>query len=92
MYDTGEHTVARRACYAALEMQRSVAAYAAELTDAEGIELALRVGVNSGEVIVGDIATATYLCHPGANCSARGGVLEAGAGRLRLLRSAPSGR
>jgi class 3 adenylate cyclase/tetratricopeptide (TPR) repeat protein len=49
---------ARRACYAGLEMQRSVAAYAEELREAEGIELALRVGINSGEVIVGDIATA----------------------------------
>ncbi|HEY1968925.1 MAG TPA: AAA family ATPase, partial [Pseudonocardia sp.] len=49
---------ARRACYAGLEMQRSVAAYAAELREAEGIELGLRVGINSGEVIVGDIATA----------------------------------
>jgi hypothetical protein len=49
---------ARRACYAGLEMQRSVAAYAAELKEVEGIELALRVGINSGEVIVGDIATA----------------------------------
>jgi class 3 adenylate cyclase/tetratricopeptide (TPR) repeat protein len=49
---------ARRACYAGLEMQRAVAGYATELRDAEGIELALRVGINSGEVIVGDIATA----------------------------------
>jgi len=49
---------ARRACYAGLEMQRSVAAYAAQLKQAEGIELGLRVGINSGEVIVGDIATA----------------------------------
>jgi hypothetical protein len=39
-------------------MQRSVAGYAAELKAAEGIELWLRVGINSGEVIVGDIATA----------------------------------
>jgi adenylate cyclase len=49
---------ARRACYAGLEMQRSVATYATELKETEGIELALRVGINSGEVIVGDIATA----------------------------------
>jgi class 3 adenylate cyclase/tetratricopeptide (TPR) repeat protein len=49
---------ARRACYAGLEMQRAVAGYAGELREAEGIELALRVGINSGEVIVGDIATA----------------------------------
>jgi hypothetical protein len=52
---------ARRACYAGLEMQRSVAGYAAELKAAEGIELWLRVGINSGEVIVGDIATAGRL-------------------------------
>src|SRR5205807_2035354 len=49
---------ARRACYAGLEMQRSVAAYADQLREADGIELALRVGINSGEVIVCDIATA----------------------------------
>jgi len=49
---------ARRACYAGLEMQRSITAYATELRDADGIELGLRVGINSGEVIVGDIATA----------------------------------
>jgi adenylate cyclase len=39
-------------------MQRSIADYAAELKEVDGIELALRVGINSGEVIVGDIATA----------------------------------
>jgi adenylate cyclase len=49
---------ARRACYAGLEMQRSITTYADQLRAADGIELALRVGINSGEVIVGDIATA----------------------------------
>src|SRR5581483_3561650 len=49
---------ARRACYAGLEMQRSITAYAEELRAGEGIDLGLRVGINSGEVIVGDIATA----------------------------------
>jgi hypothetical protein len=49
---------ARRACYAGLEMQRSNAVYDQELRHAEGIELALPVGTNSGEVIVGDIAIA----------------------------------
>jgi adenylate cyclase len=49
---------ARRTCYAGLEMQRAVAAYAAELREADGLELALRAGINSGEVIVGDITTA----------------------------------
>jgi class 3 adenylate cyclase len=54
---------ARRACYAGLEMQRSVASYAAELKDTDGIDLELRVGINSGEVIVGDIATAEQFAY-----------------------------
>jgi class 3 adenylate cyclase/tetratricopeptide (TPR) repeat protein len=40
-----------RAVLAALAMQRAMKAYAAELVEREGIELLLRVGVNTGEVI-----------------------------------------
>jgi adenylate cyclase len=54
---------ARRACYAGLEMQRLVAEYAAELREVDGVELALRVGINSGEVVVGDIATADRITY-----------------------------
>lgn len=46
---------ARRACYAALHLQRELASYAAELRRAEGLSLSLRIGINSGEVIVGAI-------------------------------------
>jgi class 3 adenylate cyclase/tetratricopeptide (TPR) repeat protein len=41
-----------RAVLAALAMQQALKPYAAELAEREGIELPLRVGVNTGEVIV----------------------------------------
>jgi class 3 adenylate cyclase/tetratricopeptide (TPR) repeat protein len=46
---------ARRACYAALEMQRAVGEYAAEVRRSDGISLTTRIGINSGEVVVGSI-------------------------------------
>jgi class 3 adenylate cyclase len=46
---------ARRACYAALELQEGLAAYAAELRHERGLELAVQIGLNSGEVVVGAI-------------------------------------
>jgi class 3 adenylate cyclase/tetratricopeptide (TPR) repeat protein len=46
---------ARRACFAALHLQRELAAYAAELRRTEGLSLAVRMGLNSGEVVVGSI-------------------------------------
>ena len=45
---------AQCACRAALEMMDAVAALAAEVS-AEGINLAVRIGINSGEVVVGSI-------------------------------------
>jgi class 3 adenylate cyclase/tetratricopeptide (TPR) repeat protein len=45
---------ARRGCLAALGLHASLAPLASELTG-EGVELAIRVGLNSGEVIVGEI-------------------------------------
>jgi len=45
---------ARRACYAALHLQRELAAYAAELR-AQGLSFSVRIGLNSGEVVVGAI-------------------------------------
>jgi class 3 adenylate cyclase/tetratricopeptide (TPR) repeat protein len=45
---------ARRACLAALGLHASLAPLAVELAG-EGVELAIRVGLNSGEVIVGEI-------------------------------------
>jgi class 3 adenylate cyclase len=46
---------ARRAGLAALEMQREVRAWADELRLRSGLSLSLRIGLNSGEVVVGAI-------------------------------------
>jgi class 3 adenylate cyclase/tetratricopeptide (TPR) repeat protein len=46
---------ARRACYAALQMLDDVAAYAAELRRAKGLNFSTRIGINSGEVVAGAI-------------------------------------
>ncbi|MES2684444.1 MAG: adenylate/guanylate cyclase domain-containing protein [Pseudomonadota bacterium] len=46
---------AQRACFAALEMQRELRRFADELRLSQGLNLTLRVGLNSGEVIVGSI-------------------------------------
>ena len=48
-----DHAV--RACYAALRMQESVARYADEARRAHGGTVQIRVGLNSGEVVVGAI-------------------------------------
>src|SRR5438094_2530161 len=45
-----DHAV--RACYAALQMQESVARYAEEARRAHGVTVQIRVGLNSGEVVV----------------------------------------
>ena len=47
---------ALRACYAALRMQASVKGRAAELERAIGMPVQIRVGLNSGEVVVRSIA------------------------------------
>jgi class 3 adenylate cyclase/predicted ATPase len=48
-----DHAV--RACYAALRMQESVKRYAVEVQRTQGIPIQIRVGLNSGEVVVGAI-------------------------------------
>ena len=45
-----DHAV--RACHAALRMQETVGWYADELRRAQGIDVQIRVGLNSGEVVV----------------------------------------
>jgi len=44
-----------RACSAALRMQESMKRYALELRRSEGIPIQIRVGLNSGEVVVSSI-------------------------------------
>jgi class 3 adenylate cyclase/tetratricopeptide (TPR) repeat protein len=46
-----------RACYAALRMQETVRAYAREAQRTEGIPVQIRVGLNSGEVVVRSIGS-----------------------------------
>jgi class 3 adenylate cyclase/tetratricopeptide (TPR) repeat protein len=48
---------ALRACYAALRMQKAVHAYAEELRRRQGVPVQIRVGLNSGEVVVGAIGS-----------------------------------
>ena len=50
-----DHAV--RACYAALRMQDSLKRHAAELRRTSGISLEIRVGLNSGEVVVRSIGS-----------------------------------
>jgi class 3 adenylate cyclase len=46
---------ARRACYAALHLRDELDRYAAELRRARGLSFSVRMGLNSGEVVVGTI-------------------------------------
>jgi len=52
-----DHAV--RACHAALRMQETVGWYADELRRAQGIDVQIRVGLNSGEVVC---APSTAIC------------------------------
>jgi class 3 adenylate cyclase/tetratricopeptide (TPR) repeat protein len=45
-----DHAV--RACYAALAMQEAMRRYSAEVRRTHGVEVSMRVGLNSGEVVV----------------------------------------
>ena len=53
----GHEDHAVRACYAAVRMQRRVTLYADEVQQQGGTPVQIRVGVNSGEVIVGAIGS-----------------------------------
>src|SRR4029077_2441455 len=46
---------ARRACHAAWHMARAIRTYAEELRRSEGVVLHVRVGLTSGEVVVGRV-------------------------------------
>ena len=52
-----DHAV--RACRAALEIQDELARLAAQVRDHDGVELALRIGLNSGQVIAGEVGSAS---------------------------------
>lgn len=50
-----DHAV--RACLAALRIQDELARLAAQVRDRDGVDLALRIGLNSGQVIAGDVGS-----------------------------------
>jgi class 3 adenylate cyclase/tetratricopeptide (TPR) repeat protein len=54
-----DHAV--RACYAALAMQDGMTRYAEQARERDGVEVGLRVGLNSGEVVVRVIADDLHL-------------------------------
>ena len=49
-----------RACLAALAMQNEVDALSADVDGRDGVTLQLRIGLNSGQVIAGEIGTGSY--------------------------------
>src|SRR5262245_9656165 len=50
-----DHAV--RACYAALRMQESLRRYTDDTRRAHGVEVQIRVGINSGQVVVGSVGS-----------------------------------
>jgi class 3 adenylate cyclase/tetratricopeptide (TPR) repeat protein len=54
-----DHAV--RACYAALRMQDSVGRYAEELRRRHGVDVQIRVGLNSGDVVVRSIGSDLHM-------------------------------
>jgi predicted ATPase len=54
-----DHSV--RACYAALRMQEAIRRYNEDLRRSQGIEVQIRVGLNSGEVVVGSIGSDLHM-------------------------------
>jgi class 3 adenylate cyclase/tetratricopeptide (TPR) repeat protein len=46
---------AQRACFAALHLQEALRAYADELRRIDGVSISTRIGINSGDVVVGRI-------------------------------------
>ncbi len=52
---------AMRACYAALSMQASVKKYAEGVWRSEGVRIQIRVGLNSGEVVVRSIGSDLHM-------------------------------
>jgi tetratricopeptide (TPR) repeat protein len=54
-----DHAV--RACFAALRMHESIKKYAEEIHRAEGVPIQIRVGLNSGEVVVRSIGSDLHM-------------------------------
>ena len=57
----GHEDHAVRACYAALRMQEQVRRFAENVWRSEGVSIQIRVGLNSGEVVVRSISTDLHI-------------------------------
>jgi class 3 adenylate cyclase/tetratricopeptide (TPR) repeat protein len=89
---------ALRACYAALAMQAAMQRYADEVRRTQGLEVLLRVGLNSGGVLVRTIGNDLYMNYSGVglttNLAARmeqlapPGTIRLTAATLRLVEGA----
>jgi len=89
---------ALRACYAALAMQAALRRYAEEVRRTQGLEVLLRVGLNSGSVLVRTISNDLYMNYSGVglttNLAARmeqmapPGTIRLTAATLRLVEGA----
>ncbi len=54
-----DHAV--RACFAALHMQDAIQRYAEEVRRTEGISVQIRVGINSGEVVIRSVSSTLHM-------------------------------
>ena len=61
---------ATRACLAALGIQDEVARLAGDVKDGDGADLRLRIGLNSGQVIAGEIGSGPFVTPPSGSRSA----------------------
>lgn len=61
---------ALRACYAALDMQAAIHRYAEEVRRSHGVKAQIRVGINSGEVVVRAIGSDLRMDYAGVGQSA----------------------
>jgi class 3 adenylate cyclase len=77
---------ALRACYAALRMQEALKRYAADTRRSHGVEVQIRVGLNSGEVVVRAVGSDLRMDY-----TAVGQTTHLAARMEQLARRGPSG-
>ena len=78
---------ARRACHAAWQLTKTIGKYSEEVHRERGVELHVRLGLNSGEVVVGRVGDDVGLRSRSARCHPRhdagGGARSTGEGNPR---------
>src|SRR5205807_905390 len=79
-----------RACYAALRMQESIAQYAEEVFRSHGVPIQIRVGINSGDVLVRAIDSDLHMDYTAVGqtthlASRMEQMAEPGVGKSRLV-------